>query len=75
MDLASCTTAVVTCDDTPTESGVWPLVAKVVLVVLLGLVLRAVLRHRRRAPVRRPQRRAHVSATGELLSLEELPRG
>jgi hypothetical protein len=74
VDLASCTTAVVTCDDTPTSSGVWPLVAQVVLVVLVGLVGWWALRRRRRPAVRVPQRRAHVSADGELLSLEELSR-
>ena len=73
MDLASCTTAVVTCDDTPAPTGVWPLVAQVVLVVLVGLGLWWALRHRRRVPARVPQRRAHVSADGELLSLEDLP--
>jgi membrane protein implicated in regulation of membrane protease activity len=79
MELASCTTAVVTCDDTGTTTSVWPVVAQVVLVVLVALVLWWALRHRHRhrsrRPVRAPQRRAHVSASGELVSVVELPRG
>ena len=75
MDLAGCTTGVVTCHDTPESSGVWPLVTQVVPVVLIGMGLWWALRHRRRTPLRAPQRRAHVSADGELLSLEDLPRG
>ena len=76
VDLASCTTAVVTCDDTGTTTGVWDVALQVVLVVLLalgGLALWWSVLHRRR-PVRVPQRRAHVSATGELLGLEDVPR-
>lgn len=78
MDLASCTTAVVTCDDTGTATGVWPVVGQVVLgvvVVLVGLALWWAVRHRRPRPVRVPQRRVRVSAAGELLSVESLPRG
>ena len=74
MDLASCTTAVVTCDDTGTTTGVRPVVLQVVLVALLALVLWVWLRHRRRRPVRAPQRRAHVSAAGELVRVEDLRR-
>ena len=74
MDLASCTAAAVTCDDTGTTTGVWPVVLQVLLVVLVGLVLWWAVRHRRRRTVRGPQRRAHVSASGELLDVEDLPR-
>ena len=74
VDLASCTTAVVTCDDTGTTTGVWPVVLQVVLVALVGLVLWWALRHRRPRPVRAPQRRVHVSAAGELLSVDDPPR-
>ena len=66
--------AVVVCDDTGTSTGVWPVVAQVVVVVLLGLLAASVVRLWLRRPrkVRRPQRRAHVSATGELVRVEEL---
>ena len=76
MDLASCTTAVVRCDDTGTSTGVWPVVAEVVLAVLLGLLVLWAVRLRLRRPrtARRPQRRAHVGATGELLRVEDLRR-
>ena len=77
MDLASCTTAVVTCDDTGTATGVWPEVAQIVLglvLVLAGLGLWWAVRCRRPRPVRVPQRRVHVSADGELVSVEHLPR-
>ena len=76
MDLAGCTTAVVTCDDTGTATGVWPAVAQVALGVVLllaGLALCWAVRSRRPRPVRVPQRRVHVSADGELVSVEHLP--
>jgi peptidoglycan/LPS O-acetylase OafA/YrhL len=72
VDLASCTTSAVRCDDTGTTTSVWPLVAQVVLVVLLALAVWWLVRHRLRPPARRPQRRAHVSAAGELVQLEDL---
>ena len=78
MDLASCTTSAQPCADTVTSQGVWPLVVEVLLVavltVLVALAVRATVRSRRRR-VRRPQRRAHVSATGELLRVEDLRPG
>ena len=73
MHLASCTTSAVPCDDTGTSTGVWPVVLQVVLVVVLALVVWWALRHRLPLPARRPQRRAHVSASGELLRVEERP--
>jgi hypothetical protein len=75
VDLASCTASVGPCDDTGTTTGVWPVVARVVLAVLIGLAVWWAVRHRRRRPSRVPQRRVHVSAAGELLRVQELPRG
>jgi hypothetical protein len=77
VDLASCTPAVVTCDDTGTATGVWPVVAQVVLgavLVLAALAVWWVVRSRPLRPVRVPQRRVHVSAAGELVSVAHLPR-
>ena len=78
MDLASCTTAVVTCDDTGTSTGVWPVVAQVVVGVVLLLATLALWWAVRSRPLRRvraPQRRVHVSAAGELVSVEHLRGG
>ena len=70
MHLASCTTSAVPCDDTGTSTGVWPVALQVVLVLLFAFLLWWAVRHRLPRPVRRPQRRAHVSASGELLRVE-----
>ncbi len=72
--LASCTTSAVPCDDTGTSSGVWTVVAAVVLAVLVVLVAWGLARQRRHRPARAPQRRARISASGELLELEDLRR-
>lgn len=72
--LASCTTSAVPCDDTGTSSGVWPVVAQVVLAVLVALAAWALARRRRHRTVRAPQRRVRISASGELLELEDLRR-
>ena len=76
-DLASCTTAVVTCNDTGTTTGGWPVVGEVLLAVLLVLALVWLLHERRRRPRRRrvPQRRVHVSAAGDVLRVEHRPPG
>jgi protein-S-isoprenylcysteine O-methyltransferase Ste14 len=76
VDLASCTPSAVRCPDTGTTTSAWAVGAQVLLVLLLALLVwwavRAVARRPR--PVRRPQRRARISADGELLRLED-PHG
>ena len=73
MNLASCTTDVVVCDDTGQGGGLdLALLATqglvVLAVLLMGVVLLRVRRQRRRTRARRPPaRRVWVSASGDLV--------